>query len=78
MDRGLPVRLVLTKADKFSRSAALGRQKALMRQTGLEAENLVMFSAKTHQGREEVWSWISSMTGVAETRPQKEEACKSF
>lgn len=72
-NRGLPVRLVLTKTDKFSRSAALGRQKELMAQTGLDADRLILFSAKTRQGRQEIWSWVSAMTGVADSSPPSEQ-----
>lgn len=62
--RNLPVRLVLTKADKLTRIMALKRQIALAKDLGLEKENLILFSSKTRQGREEVWEKIFVMTGM--------------
>ncbi|TYT76006.1 ribosome biogenesis GTP-binding protein YihA/YsxC [Desulfobotulus mexicanus] len=67
MEKKLPVRLVLTKADKFSRSAAQNRFKILLEQTGLEKDDLLLFSSVTRQGRDEVWSLVSSMTGIYDT-----------
>ncbi|MCW7754607.1 ribosome biogenesis GTP-binding protein YihA/YsxC [Desulfobotulus sp. H1] len=66
VSRRMPVRLVLTKTDKFSRSAGMARVQALVKQTGLRAGDFILFSSKTRQGREDVWQWISSMTGIHE------------
>lgn len=62
--RGLPARVVLTKADKLSRSRANDRRLFLAKETGLDPEALVLFSAKTRQGREPVWRSVCAMTGV--------------
>ncbi len=51
--------LVLTKADKVSRQKALAHAKIIDRQLRkFSASASVVFSAKTRQGREEVWEEI--------------------
>lgn len=63
--RNLPVCLVLTKSDKFTRSASLSRQAALAKNLGLARQDLVLFSSKTRQGRDGVWERILAVTGLS-------------
>lgn len=63
--RNLPVRLVLTKTDKFTRAASLKRRAILAKTLERDQEHLILFSSKTRQGRDEVWERISTMTGIA-------------
>jgi GTP-binding protein len=58
---GIPLIHVATKADKLSKSQA-GNQLTIIRQS-LELEGqrpLVLFSAKTGQGRDEVWNFMAA------------------
>jgi GTP-binding protein len=53
--------VVLTKADKLSRSNALLNQKKTAQQLRKEINSLVIFSAKTGEGKDKVLKWISSV-----------------
>ena len=68
-DRGIPARTVLTKADKLSKSRRQQRRQAVSEALMLPAEDLVLFSAKTRQGRNELWSHILAMTEAGRIRP---------
>jgi len=58
---GIPVILVATKADKLSKSQALNQLGTIRKSLELGAETpLVLFSAKTGQGRDELWNMISN------------------
>ena len=50
--------VVLTKADKLSRSRQIARQKKLSQQLGVAP---LIYSARTHHGREELWGVISGL-----------------
>lgn len=57
--------VVLTKADKFSRSRARQRASEISTQLGpLGASQAVLFSAQTREGREEIWRRIREVTGA--------------
>jgi GTP-binding protein len=59
---GIRTTLVLTKADKLSRSQTLNRGRIIERQIAeVSPDSPVIFSAKTRQGREEVWKKIEGM-----------------
>jgi GTP-binding protein len=58
-DLGKPVAAVLTKADKLGHGALKKRQSdisGLLQQKHVES---FLFSAKTGQGKKEVWTWIA-------------------
>lgn len=57
--RRIPYVLILTKADKLSRSQAKERQGAICRLLGREADPAMLFSARTGEGRERIWSLLS-------------------
>ncbi|MCL5056996.1 MAG: ribosome biogenesis GTP-binding protein YihA/YsxC [Actinobacteria bacterium] len=58
---GIPVILVATKADKLSKSQALNQLNIIRKSLDLDDERpLVPFSAKTGQGRDELWNIISN------------------
>ena len=48
--------LVLTKADKLSKSAAQKQRQAIGAALDVDASLLILFSAKTRQGKAEAWS----------------------
>ncbi len=55
--------LVLTKADKLSKSARIQHGAAIGKTLGVPAGDLILFSAKSGLGRPEVWSAIESALG---------------
>lgn len=60
-DRGLPVRIVLTKADKLSKSRQKVRRQKVAEKLHISVSNLILFSAKTGAGREDLWREIVSL-----------------
>lgn len=71
----LPVITVATKADKLSKSQANNQIRLISKVLDLDtATPLTAFSAKTGQGREEVWNLIDAVLGQkSESRIQKIE-----
>jgi len=56
---GIPPILVLTKADKLSRQQAMKQARLIKRQLNEVCDTApIVFSAKTRQGREEIWEII--------------------
>lgn len=58
--------LVLTKADKLSKTKLAQQRAAVARALALDAGDLILFSAKSRQGREDVWQAIEQLI-----RPEK-------
>jgi len=54
----IPGFFILTKADKISRNQAKSRQELVKKLLGL-ADDCILFSAKTGQGKETVWKAIT-------------------
>jgi GTP-binding protein len=50
--------LVLTKVDKLSKTKQGNQRTAIARALDLDSDDLIMFSAKTRKGREDVWRAI--------------------
>ena len=50
--------VALTKADKLSRSSALQNQRKASETLLKKSDDIVMFSAKTRQGKDEILKWI--------------------
>ena len=64
---GTPTILVLTKTDKLSRQQALKRASLIKNQTSeIFQVSPVLFSAKTRQGREEIWGEIERIISIYE------------
>jgi len=53
--------IVLTKTDKLSRSALLGSVKKTCHVLDLDSDSIVVFSAKTGEGRDKILNWIQQM-----------------
>jgi GTP-binding protein len=53
--------VVLTKIDKLSRSALLPNVKKTSKILSLNSDSLVLFSAKTGEGKEKILNWISDL-----------------
>jgi GTP-binding protein len=53
--------IVLTKADKLSRSALLSNVKKTSQALNLSSDSFVLFSAKTGEGKDKILKWIEQM-----------------
>jgi GTP-binding protein len=53
--------LVLTKADKLSKTKLTKQRAAVARSLALDASDLILFSAKSRKGREDVWQAIEQL-----------------
>jgi len=62
----IPGILVLTKADKLSRTRQLRQQEAVASALGVDVEDLILFSAQTRKGREAVWAAVAGVAGTQE------------
>jgi GTP-binding protein len=61
----LPVLVVATKMDKVKGSRFTQTTKLVQNSLNLDAKTpLVLFSAKTKRGKDQVWQWIEQRTGV--------------
>jgi len=54
-------RLVLTKVDKLSKTKMARQRAAVARELARDASDLILFSAKSRQGREDVWKAIEQL-----------------
>ena len=54
--------LVLTKADKLSKTKQNKQRAAVANSLNVDSSDLIMFSAKSRKGREDVWDAITSLT----------------
>jgi GTP-binding protein len=60
-----PLLVVATKVDKIGRTQRTGHLKQIAATLSLDADApIVLFSAQTGEGREEVWEWIGGVTGL--------------
>jgi GTP-binding protein len=53
--------LVLTKADKLSKTKLTKQRAAVARSLALDVSDLILFSAKSRKGREDVWQAIERL-----------------
>jgi GTP-binding protein len=51
--------VVLTKADKVSKSRAKVRMNSIKKNLGMPVERVILFSARTGEGKTEIWNAIS-------------------
>lgn len=61
LDHSIPVILVLTKADKLSKSKRINQINAIAKELGITADDLICFSAKTRMGVSDVWAAIDHL-----------------
>lgn len=69
----LPQILVLTKTDKLSRTRQQASLKSVAAAMSLSPESFILFSAKTRQGKEQVWTAIEHLTespGTPSSQPR--------
>lgn len=63
---GIESILVLTKTDKLSRTKQLKQLDANASALGVDRERLILFSAQTRKGREQVWEAVANAAGRRE------------
>lgn len=63
---GIESILVLTKTDKLSRTKQLKQLDANASALGVDHERLILFSAQTRKGREQVWEAVVNAAGRRE------------
>ena len=59
----VPMILVLTKADKLSKAQQNRQRKIAAEILGVDAEDFVLFSAKSGQGKSTLWEMIDQVVG---------------
>jgi GTP-binding protein len=69
--REIPAVLTVTKADKLSKTAQVKQLNTIAAALDVGPDELVLFSAKTRQGREELWRIL---VGLATAPPEDERA----
>lgn len=67
--QGIPVRIVLTKADKLKRNALDKQQRAISAELDLPADELAAVSSTRGTALSKVAGWVGEWTGFAITRP---------
>lgn len=63
-EHGLPTLVVLTKMDKLGRAARKKHIASATEQLGLDEEQILPFSAKTGEGRDELLAALSTLLGL--------------
>ena len=62
--------LVLTKADKLSKNKQDKQRAVVARSLDVDSSELIMFSAKSRKGREDVWGAIVSLIALKRSQEQ--------
>lgn len=62
----IPLLLVATKADKFSKQKQVLRKKEIARALAVPVDAIIVFSAKTGLGRDDVWESILDLCEIKE------------
>jgi len=62
-DHKLPYLIILTKADKLSKTQQQKRQLSISAQLGREKDAVILFSSKTKQGRDTIIEEIDTLIG---------------
>ena len=57
----LPAVLVLTKADKLSKSKQIRHRQAVASVLGVDPASLIRFSAKSRQGKKDLWTAVAGL-----------------
>lgn len=59
----IPGILILTKADKLSKTKQLTQQATIAKALSVDKDDLILFSAKSRLGKDEVWDAIEGLFG---------------
>ncbi len=71
--RDIPYLVVLTKADKLSKTKQAKRLTAICSQLNRDKNGVILFSAKTRKGREVVWDEINNLLEWYDRGPEEPE-----
>jgi GTP-binding protein len=66
-EQRIPAILILTKADKLSKTKQKKQAGSIAQALSINPEELILFSAKTRLGLENVWTAILNCTGLTES-----------
>jgi GTP-binding protein len=67
----IPSLLVVTKADKLSKTGQKKQLNVIVESLGADPEDIILFSAVSRQGRDELWK---ALTDMAKAAPEDERA----
>jgi GTP-binding protein len=56
--------IVITKADKLSKNKRNKQAASIAKSLGMEARELIQFSATSGEGKEEIWKALRQLLGV--------------
>ncbi|MDO9566926.1 MAG: ribosome biogenesis GTP-binding protein YihA/YsxC [Candidatus Desulfaltia sp.] len=65
---GVPLILILTKADKLSKTKQIKQQLAIAETLNVDKDNLILFSAKTGLGKNDIWNAVEKLVGIEELK----------
>jgi len=57
----IPVILILTKADKLSKTKQIKQHLSISKALSVDRNNLILFSAKSRQGKDDVWDAVEKL-----------------
>ncbi len=60
----IPTILVLTKADKLSKTKQIRQQNVMAESLSMDKDDLILFSAKSRQGKDRVWHPIKALLDI--------------
>ncbi len=60
----IPGILILTKADKLSKTKQIKQHILIAKTLFIDKEDLILFSAKTRQGKDAVWDAVEKLIGI--------------
>ena len=66
---GIPCLPVMTKTDKLKKSKRALQQKQAAETLQIDPEDLILFSTKSRQGKEQIWDEISRLVQDETTEP---------
>ena len=61
---GIPCMLIVTKTDKLSKNRQMVQRKAIAKAFAMDMANLILFSAKTRQGKEAILDRIEPLVRI--------------
>jgi GTP-binding protein len=68
METEMPALIVLTKVDKLTRSARGAQVRTVVRELGVDADQIVEFSAVTGEGKDELLTTLEALLHTGEDR----------
>jgi len=69
----IPYLIVLTKADKLSKTKQIHQHKRIAEHLSIPAEGIIRFSTKTRQGKEDIWSAFMEIFDIDQEQDNENE-----